>query len=102
MSDEFYRSRFSFSIDDTAVDVSAIYRGGDRTPIVFLHGFGSTKEDYADIVRHRAFDERPFVAYDAPGCGATQCVDLSRITIPFLVETALNVIGRMGFERFHL
>ncbi|WP_338640373.1 alpha/beta hydrolase [Burkholderia pyrrocinia] len=102
MSDEFSRSRFSFSIDDTALDVSAIYRGGGKAPIVFLHGFGSTKEDYADIVRHRAFDGRPFVAYDAPGCGETQCADLSRIAIPFLVETALNVIDRMGFERFHL
>ncbi|UOB59661.1 alpha/beta hydrolase [Burkholderia pyrrocinia] len=102
MTDEFSPSRFSFAVDNTALDVSAIYRGGHKTPIVFLHGFGSTKEDYADIVRHRTFDDRPFVAYDAPGCGETRCADLSKISIPFLVETALNVIDRMGFERFHL
>jgi hypothetical protein len=28
-------------------------------PIVFLHGFGSTKEDCADFVHHAAFDGRP-------------------------------------------
>jgi hypothetical protein len=26
--------------------------------------------------------------YDAPGCGETACADLSKISIPFLVETA--------------
>ena len=102
MSDEFSQSRLSFAVDDTELDVSTIHRGGDRTPIVFLHGFGSTKEDYADIVRHREFDGRPFVAYDAPGCGETRCADLSKVSIPFLVETALCVIDRIGFDRFHL
>ncbi|KWN65984.1 alpha/beta fold hydrolase [Burkholderia stagnalis] len=102
MSDEFSQSRLSFAVDDTELDVSTIHRGGDRTPVVFLHGFGSTKEDYADIVRHREFDGRPFVAYDAPGCGETRCADLSKVSIPFLVETALCVIDRIGFDRFHL
>ncbi|WP_175724993.1 alpha/beta fold hydrolase [Burkholderia ambifaria] len=102
MNDEFSQSRLSFAVDGTQLDVSAIHRGGTRAPVVFLHGFGSTKEDYADIVRHRAFDGRPFVAYDAPGCGESQCADLSRVSIPFLVETALQVIDGLGFARFHL
>ncbi|TSD83500.1 alpha/beta hydrolase [Mycobacterium sp. KBS0706] len=71
-------------------------------PIVFLHGFGSTKEDYADISRHAAFAGRPFVAYDAPGCGETRCHDLSRISISFMVETALAVLDRLEIARFHL
>ncbi|MFY7867003.1 MAG: hypothetical protein ACOVRJ_19420 [Roseateles sp.] len=32
------------------VDVAAIGRSGPLEPIVFLHGFGSTKENYTDIV----------------------------------------------------
>ncbi|WP_028217092.1 alpha/beta fold hydrolase [Paraburkholderia oxyphila] len=102
MSLEFTRPRFSFTVDGTAVDVSAIHRDGDKAPIVFLHGFGSTKEDYADIVRYAQFDGHPFVAYDAPGCGETVCADLSKISIPFLVETALAVLKRVAFDRFHL
>ncbi|WP_175882559.1 alpha/beta hydrolase [Burkholderia sp. BCC0044] len=102
MSHAFSRSRWSFTVDGTELDVSAIHRGGERAPVVFLHGFGSTKEDYADIVRHRAFDGRPFIAYDAPGCGETRCADPSNVSIPFFVETALNVIDRMGFARFHV
>lgn len=99
---EFSRSQFSFTVDGTAVDISAIHRSGSKTPIVFLHGFGSTKEDYADIVRHAEFAGHPFIAYDAPGCGETRCADLSKISIPFLVSTALAVLDRTGFDRFHL
>lgn len=102
MSQEFTKSQFSFTVDGTALDVSAIYRAGDKAPIVFLHGFGSTKEDYADIERYTEFAGHPFVAYDAPGCGETRCADLSKIDIPFLVETALAMLERVKFDRFHL
>jgi pimeloyl-ACP methyl ester carboxylesterase len=42
------------------------------------------------------------VAYDASGCGETTCGDLTAISIPFLVDTALAVLDRLGVERFHL
>ncbi|MFI5429647.1 hypothetical protein [Aeromicrobium sp. UC242_57] len=38
-------------VDQVDVAVSAMTRPGDRAPVVFLHGFGSTKEDYADTAR---------------------------------------------------
>ena len=53
--------------------VATVSRGGVLAPIVFLHGFGSTKEEYADIALQPAFAGRPFLAYDAPGCGETSC-----------------------------
>jgi pimeloyl-ACP methyl ester carboxylesterase len=102
MASEFDKTAQAFEINGTALEVAAIQRGGSRTPIIFLHGFGSTKEDYADIVRYPAFDDRPFLAYDAPGCGETLCTDLSKVSIPFLIETALAVLERTGIERFHL
>ena len=84
------------------MNISSIQRGGELAPVLFLHGFGSTKEDYADIVRHAALDGRHSIAYDAPGCGETCCSDLTRISIPFLVKTALKVLESLGIERFHL
>ena len=77
-------------------------RDGDLAPLVFLHGFGSTKEDYANIACQRAFTGRPFLAYDAPGCGQTWCEDLSAISIPFLVKTAHAMLDHAGIRRFHL
>lgn len=102
MLQEFTRSVIPLVVDGTAIDVAAIHRDGTKAPIVFLHGFGSTKEDYADIVRHAEFAGHPFLAYDAPGCGETVCADLSKVGIPLLVETALAMLAHVDFERFHL
>lgn len=99
---EFTTTRFPMVVEGVELDIAVVHRDGDGSPIVFLHGFGSTKEDYADIVRHLAFAGRPFLAYDAPGCGESKCADLSRISIPFLVATALSVLEHVNFERFHL
>ena len=102
MTTEFDLMTNVFEIDGNLLNVASIARGGTRAPIVFLHGFGSTKEDYADIVRHAAFDDHPFLAYDAPGCGETACADLAIVDIPFLVRTAEAMLERAGIQRFHL
>lgn len=85
------------------LNVAALRREhGALAPIIFLHGFGSTKEDYADIIYHREFDAHPFIAYDAPGAGETQCEALRAVSIPFLVETAEQLLAHFEVERFHL
>jgi pimeloyl-ACP methyl ester carboxylesterase len=98
----FHRNIVRLQVDGVMVDVATIGRGGPLEPIVFLHGFGSTKEDYADIVHHPAFDGRPFLAWDAPGCGESHCGDLSKVSIPFLVATAEAMLQAHGIGRFHL
>ena len=92
----------ALDVDGVALRVAAMHREGRRTPLVFLHGFGSTKEDYADAARHPQFDDRRIIAFDAPGCGQTDCADLSAISIPFLRRTAELVLAHFGVERFHL
>jgi len=77
--------QLSLRVDGVGLRVATAGRGGALAPIVFLHGFGSTKEDYADVALQPAFAGRPFLAYDAPGCGETWCEDLPKISIPFLV-----------------
>ena len=89
-------------VDGVGLTVATVGRDGDLAPVVFLHGFGSTKEDYLDIACQRAFTGRPFLAYDAPGCGETLCKDLSSISIPFLVKTAQALLDHTGIRRFHL
>ncbi len=102
MTTAFERSVHNVDINGVPLQVAAIGRAGTRTPMVFLHGFGSTKEDYADIVHHPTLDDYAFLAYDAPGCGETFCTDLSKIDIPFLVRTAEAMLARAGIEQFHL
>ncbi|WP_120521639.1 alpha/beta fold hydrolase [Arthrobacter celericrescens] len=90
------------SVRGTAVKLSCLSGSGNGIPTVFLHGFGSTKEDYADFAVHPAVAGRPFFAYDAPGCGESGCDDLGRISIPFLVDTALAALDARGIGRFHM
>jgi pimeloyl-ACP methyl ester carboxylesterase len=94
--------RLDLHIDGVGLEIATARRGGELALIVFLHGFGSTKEDYVDLAYHPGFRERPFLAYDAPGCGESLCEDLSRLSIPFLVDAAKAVLREAGIERFHL
>ncbi len=96
--------RFSLplTVGATDVEVAGLHRDGTGTPLVFLHGFGSTKEDYADVVQQEQLANRPILAYDAPGCGATTCSDLTALSIPFLVAVAEQVLCAKRIERYHL
>jgi pimeloyl-ACP methyl ester carboxylesterase len=96
------RVTVTLSIDEVDLEVSALVKPGVGTPLVFLHGFGSTKEDYADVAWHPDLGDRPALAYDAPGCGATTCSDLSAISIPFLVRVAEAMLAHVGYRRYHL
>jgi pimeloyl-ACP methyl ester carboxylesterase len=97
VSDVFTRN---LRVDGVDVQVAALRGDGAGAPVVFLHGFGSTKEDYADVERH--LPGRAFLACDAPGCGETTCADLSKVSVLFLVETARAVLDRENIDQFHL
>ncbi|PHS16847.1 MAG: alpha/beta hydrolase [Kangiella sp.] len=99
---EFKKFNTEIEVDGIQLNVSAISRKGSLPPIVFLHGFGSTKEDYADIIRQSSLKEYPFFAYDAPGCGETTCTNLEKVSIPFLLKTALAMLDKENIDRFHL
>lgn len=102
MERQFSSTEHSFEIDRAELKIAASSRDGVHAPIVFLHGFGSTKEDYTDIIFHSVFDGHPFLAYDAPGCGRSECSDLASVNIPFLVKTAFAMLDRTGVDAFHL
>ncbi|MCF8076033.1 MAG: alpha/beta hydrolase [Desulfotignum sp.] len=99
---EFNKAVLPLTIEGTELRLSVISRTGKMDPILFLHGFGSTKEDYADITRQNTFKDYPFLAYDAPGCGESYCSDLNQVSIPFLVQTAVKFLAYNDIRRFHL
>ena len=96
------RFTLPLTADATRVEVSGLYRDGTGTPLVFLHGFGSTKEDYADVIQNERLAARPVLAYDAPGAGASTCTDLRAVTIPFHVSLTEQILTARRIDRFHL
>lgn len=92
----------NLNIDGTAISLAITHRTGSLAPVLFLHGFGSTKEDFTDFLLKKAFHSRAFVAYDAPGCGQSTCADPAQLSIPFLVRTAEAALDALGIDKFHL
>lgn len=90
------------TIDGVDIELAVLYRQGTDTPLMFLHGFGSTKEDYADIIFQSALDDHSFIAYDAPGCGRSICSAPEKVTIPFLVKVAKAVLDHFKVTQLHL
>lgn len=84
------------------LNLSTIHKLNSTPPIVFLHGFGSCKEDLADLVLHPAMQEKGFIAYDAPGCGHSTSDNLSATDIPFLVATAEAFLAHFNITKFHI
>jgi pimeloyl-ACP methyl ester carboxylesterase len=89
-------------VKGVSLDLSTIHSLNSRPPILFLHGFGSCKEDLADLPVHSALQQYGFIAYDAPGCGQSTSDKLSGIDIPFLVATAEALLAHFNITGFHL
>lgn len=84
------------------LNLSTIHSLNSLPPILFLHGFGSCKEDLTDLVFHPALQKYGFIAFDAPGCAHLTSDKLSATDIPFLVATAEAVLNHFKITKFHL
>jgi len=82
--------------------LSCFHRSGERSTVVCLHGFGSTKEDYTDLALHPAFAGRDLVFWDAPGCGQSICDKPDLVSIPLLVDVVDQALSKMQIQRCHL
>lgn len=100
--DEIAKETVTLAVQGVPLEVATVHRAGELVPIVFLHGFGSTKEDYVDIVRHPAFAGRPFIAYDSPRLWSHTLRRSVEGFDPFLVATAKAALERFGISDFHL
>ncbi len=96
------RETLPLNIDGVQLSLSVMRRDGSGPVILFLHGFGSTKEDYADVACHPGLANHAIIAYDAPGCGETECSDLSALSISFLRRCAEAVLAHYAVDDFHL
>lgn len=89
-------------VDGTPVRLACLRKNGAQEPLICLHGFGSTKEDYADLSMRQEFQNRALICWDAPGCGVSEISDPDALSIPFLVKVALAACNTLGIQQFHL
>lgn len=82
--------------------LATLHNLNSQPPILFLHGFGSCKEDLADLQLHPSLQQYGFIAYDAPGCGHSTSDNLGTTGMPFLVATAEALLAHFNIDRFHI
>ena len=92
----------ALSVHGADVEVSYLRRHGTLPTLICLHGFGSSKEDYADLALLPAFEGRDLVLLDAPGFGESTVDDPAVLSIPFLVDVLAAACDAIGVDRFHL
>ena len=90
------------TVKGLSVSLAYLRRNGSQPPLVCLHGFGSTKEDYADLSMRADFADRDLIFWDAPGCGASAINDPDAPAIPFLVSVVEAACAALELDRFHL
>ncbi|RAK96323.1 alpha/beta fold hydrolase [Aspergillus ibericus CBS 121593] len=96
-------STLSLTVNSHPLRLSTLYRPGPKPAILFLHGFGSCKEDLHDLIYLPSLRDHTVIAYDAPGCGASEHYGPSSdLTIPFLVATAQAVLAHYHITSFYL
>lgn len=90
------------NVGGTGISLAYLRRRGTLPTLLCLHGFGSTKEDYADLALREDFRGRDLVFWDAPGCGASSVSNPDALSIPFLVEVARAACVALELDQFHL
>ncbi len=94
----------SLDLKVAGVSVRLAYqrRHGSGPPVISLHGFGSTKEDYSDLALWEEFADRDLISWDAPGCGNSELEVPDALSIPFLVEVTRAACDALDVEQFHV
>ncbi len=89
-------------VQDARVRLAYHRRPGPGPVLISLHGFGSTKEDYADLALRDDFADCDLIAWDAPVCGVSELDQPDALSIPFLVEVSLAACDALDIKQFHL
>lgn len=99
MEESIQRAFLDLEVEGVRLRLRLVVRRGRRPAVLLLHGFGSTKEDFADLASYPGFEDRTIVMYDAPGFGETECSDLSVLSMSFLQNVAGRVLQELALPR---
>ncbi len=89
---EFEFSSIQVLLDADRFNIPVMARRSGERAIIYLHGLGSPKEDFADAVRVDALSDYTLLLYDAPGHGQSRYVADRDLTIRDLAEICKQLI----------
>jgi pimeloyl-ACP methyl ester carboxylesterase len=78
------------------VRVAYFHRPGDGKTIFYLHGLGSSRNDFAQALRASGLNGCSLFAFDFPGCGNSRYPDSIGFGIDDLAEIAYMIVRRLS------
>src|SRR3712207_3054727 len=95
------RSGGNLEIDGRAVAYNEV-DGGDGVPLLAVHGFTGSKEDFSPVLEPLA-DNRRVIAVDLPGHGNSEGPDdPAACTLAPTAAWVLRFADAVGLDEFHL
>lgn len=73
-------------------------RPGTLAPILYLHGLGSTMEDFRSAGNEVALSEHTLVGFDFPGCGGSEYHTDTPLTIDDLVAMTQRIVDNLALS----
>lgn len=84
------------------VRIAYFYRPGQGKNVFYIHGLGSSKNDFAQALRVDGLSVCSLFAFDFPGCGNSQYPDKAGFGIDDLVEMTYKVIEALSDDKVTL
>ena len=84
------------------VFLSCLFEKGTSEAIVFVHGLGSSKEDFSEAFQREKFQPFTLLAIDLVGFGESDKPDAFSYTMRDQAMILKNAIDRFGVGQFHL
>lgn len=77
-------------------ELSYLLRPGHEETVAYLHGLGSSKRDFLDLILHGAFPDYTLFSFDFPGSGNSKYFDHVKLGIADLVELTAKIVTVLG------
>ena len=87
---------------NTWFELDYFNREGAGDTILYLHGLGTSKEDFKTTLGYESFNDFNIISFDFPGCGKSNYNEEIALDIDDLVIITNKVTEKLGLESFHL
>jgi len=92
----------SVKVKVNGILVSCLFHKGSSDAIVFIHGLGSSKEDYREVFRREEFQPFTILAADLVGFGDSDKPATFSYEMKDQARILKTIIDRFGLRRIHL
>jgi pimeloyl-ACP methyl ester carboxylesterase len=94
--------KLRISLKGIPLEIAYFFRLGNETTLLYLHGGGCSKNDFAESLKRKELAQFTLVGFDFPGCGDSPYPATTSLNIDDLVEITQLVTNKLGLKNIVL